>query len=326
MLAVKNALVIKFNGDFIQKSIGIDEMLDSFPNNRELTIAAMIQQSTSVHLTVMGEDAEEIRIAEFPQGRVRLIEIPRSAAPAVKEIPEARVAGILCLLKATPGECRSIRVLACDSLSEQLYAEHRVSPSWNVAILVSLRFATLKPAQLAPFAYRLKQRLAQNKSNLRFTLEEPPGPAPRMAEDAGLEYEQLIEEIPLLAEDLGHILFAPLESKSSRCDESAYRCEARGAYASGYLHAKGFFVLKGSRGHLAASRNPAAALQEELERKGILRREGHSVHFLESHLFPNAALAATAVLGRSSTGFFEWRHPDGLTLGEALRSELTGLT
>lgn len=94
---------------------------------------------------------------------------------------------------------------------------------------------------------------------------------------------------------------------------------ARGANARAVRSAEGMLVLKGSE--VAASTVPSMpeaqrAARRRLVKDGIIIKDRKSWRFTRDHLFPNASLAASVVMGRAANGRKEWRDESGRTLAE----------
>ena len=283
----------------------------------------MSQKEQAMHVT-KPDSLKDIRVAENCAGSTRIIEVERDQAAYAALIPETHSSGVLCLLSEDKELSSTVRVVACESLSEQMSAEHKTSHGWNRALLVNKRFSALSRDEVSALTYQLKRLVAENNDEGHFSIPGGIGPEPHRIGEIQSTVDTLARETAILTRELGFNLFA-LSPSPNGLSSDIYLCESMEAYARGKLAKNGFMVLKGAKGRLGAEESLAVQLQRELQSSGVLRVESSTVYFERDHVFTNHALAATAVLGRSSTGFFEWKHPDGLTLGETLRESLARL-
>ena len=283
----------------------------------------MSEKEKAMHVT-QPENLKGIRIAENCNGSTRIIEIPRELTTVAALIPEAHSSGALCLLSEDAELSSTVRVVACESLCEQLNAEYKTSHGWTRALLINKRFTFLTRDEVFALTYLLKRRVVENTAAGRFSIPGGIGPEPQSTDELRSVAEPLAKETAALTQEMGFDLFA-LTTSQKGLSSDIYLCESMEAYARGKPAKNGFIVLKGAKGRLGERETLAVQLQNELQSKGVLRVDGRSIYFERDHVFTNHALAATAVLGRSSTGFFEWKHPDGLTLGETLRESLARL-
>lgn len=283
----------------------------------------MSEKKHNMHVTVL-DTLAALKVAESNVSSARIFEIPRQLSPSCVHIPETHASGVLCLLSGTSGELQTVRVIASESLCEQLNAEYGASHGWHTALLIHKRFAFLNTDTVYALVYQLKRRVAANSTADHFEIPGGIGPEPQVPEEARSAAELLADEAAALVRELGYNLFAPNPGGKDLQSE-IYLCESTEVYAQGKPVKGGFMVFRGAKGRLGTAESLAVALQKELQSSGVLRSEGASIFFEKDHTFTNHALAATAVLGRSSTGFFEWKHPDGLTFGETLRESLARL-
>lgn len=94
----------------------------------------------------------------------------------------------------------------------------------------------------------------------------------------------------------------------------------------GEYTAKGFVVLKGSRGRLenVASIQGKAneRFREKLLEEGILAANGGGVVLTRDYLFSSPSMAAVALQGRSANGWMGWKDTKGRTLDKVKRQSI----
>lgn len=125
---------------------------------------------------------------------------------------------------------------------------------------------------------------------------------------------------------LGYPLFSELigsaDPNATQRDE-VFFCKGSGADGRGLYTQEGFVVLKGSSGRLKCVPSVVGTADERFRQSliesGIVRQSGDRVIFEKDHLFRSPSKAATALMGRTSNGWLDWRTGDGQTLDAVKR-------
>jgi 5-methylcytosine-specific restriction protein B len=98
--------------------------------------------------------------------------------------------------------------------------------------------------------------------------------------------------------------------------------KAQDADATGILTEKGFVVQKGALARKEIVPSAATTITPRRERlltEGILEEHNGQLQFTQDYTFDSPSGASAAVLGRTSNGWIDWKHPDGRTLSELKR-------
>lgn len=101
--------------------------------------------------------------------------------------------------------------------------------------------------------------------------------------------------------------------------DSRYRIKSKGIKAYGYPTEHGFVVTEGSQ----ATKNEFPSAQQhvinkrkELIKLGVLQQKGDVYEFTRDYQFQTPSSASCVVLGRSSSGWVEWKDENGKPLNE----------
>lgn len=86
-------------------------------------------------------------------------------------------------------------------------------------------------------------------------------------------------------------------------------------------------MLKDSVGRLANVPSIVGTADERFRKKlidgGVMRADGETVVFEKDHLFGSPTMAAVALTGTNTNGWFYWRNKEGETL-DALKRQSVG--
>jgi hypothetical protein len=141
-----------------------------------------------------------------------------------------------------------------------------------------------------------------------------------IAESDRAEMEELLENIKLLVNTLGHKVFEekrePVTKKAIQQDIFFIKA-TRGADAQGKPTSDGFVVFKGSKASLTTvpSITPSfLKLRQSLIDKKIMRQNRESLEFSEDYIFSSPSTAAVMVMGRNANGLEEWKLANGKIL------------
>ncbi len=104
--------------------------------------------------------------------------------------------------------------------------------------------------------------------------------------------------------------------------ETQFLLKGKDAEAVGTLTEGGFVVKAGAiarKEMLPSTTDSVTRVRERLLAEGILEEHSGQLRFTEDHVFDSPSGAAAALLGRTSNGWVEWKHPDGRSLSEVKR-------
>lgn len=101
-----------------------------------------------------------------------------------------------------------------------------------------------------------------------------------------------------------------------------YHLSGLDADAAGMFTDDGFIVQRGSLARQETVPSLAASTtknRQKLIDEGVLEEHQGQLRFTQDHLFRSPSGASSAVLGRPSNGWLEWKHADGRSLSEVMR-------
>jgi predicted GIY-YIG superfamily endonuclease len=286
----------------------------------------MTPTAKTIQIFLPGGDPRGLRVAEITTGIVQVIEVPRSRLDEFARLPESGQVGVYFLFGSdylgTPDEEDGLNVYIGQTgdLRKRLSEHDSKKPYWHRAlVLVSLKNSLTQTHALFLEWHCLK--LATEAGRYRVENgnagSKPHTPAPLEADCL-----EIFETGSILLSTLGFPVFEPLSPGAGKAEEVFY-CTAAGAEGRGLLTDDGFVVLKGSVGRRAnvpsIQGTSVERYRANLIEAGIVREEGERVVFEKDHLFGSPSMAASALLGRSSNGWADWKAKDGRTLSEVKR-------
>jgi hypothetical protein len=270
-----------------------------------------------VHISVNTLPLKRVRIAESDHPLLRVIEVDRSSATVCADIPELKTSGLYLLLtEATPaGEILTIGTT--EALSTLFHTWAQAPIPWSTALLITGRFGALSLPQLAALQGRLLDTLNCASSLQDVALSRAP---PAMDAGAQSICDAAYTGVKQLIEVLGHSLFSSANDLSPVVD-ALYHCIAGSVIGKARRCGPEFIVLKDSVGQRTspADLSSVSALQRALIETGIVQVRGESLIFLKDHAFTSPAHAASALLGRSTSGFLDWKSAEGRALAQIER-------
>jgi predicted GIY-YIG superfamily endonuclease len=281
----------------------------------------MTPTAKTIQIFLPGGDPRGLRVAEITTRIVQVIEVPRSRLDEFARLTESSQVGVYFLFgSGTEGDDPQVYIGQTGDLRARLSSHDSKKPFWQRALVLVSRTNSLTQTH-ALFLEWHCLKLATEAGRYRVENgnagSKPHTPAPLEADCL-----EIFETGSILLSTLGFPVFEPLSPGAGKAEEVFY-CTAAGAEGRGLLTDDGFVVLKGSVGRRAnvpsIQGTSVERYRANLIEAGIVREEGERVVFEKDHLFGSPSMAASALLGRSSNGWADWKAKDGRTLSEVKR-------
>jgi predicted GIY-YIG superfamily endonuclease len=275
----------------------------------------------TIQIFLPGGDPRGLRVAEITTRIVQVIEVPRSRLDEFARLTESGQVGVYFLFgSGTEGDDPQVYIGQTGDLRTRLASHDSKKQFWQRALVLVSRTNSLTQTH-ALFLEWHCLKLATEAGRYRVENgnagSKPHTPAPLEADCL-----EIFETGSILLSTLGFPVFEPLSPGAGKAEEVFY-CTAAGAEGRGILTDDGFVVLKGSVGRRAnvpsIQGTSVERYRANLIEAGIVREEGERVVFEKDHLFGSPSMAASALLGRSSNGWADWKAKDGRTLSEVKR-------
>ena len=288
----------------------------------------MLSPNHPLTLTHLTADPQGLRVAESTGPLLRVVEVPRASVANALALPELHQPGLLCLLAPETGEGAYVRRMTrALNLTAALDEAWLQDPRWRTALLVTGRFGAIPATELANREYWLRLALDYPDTALQqggvYGRSEP-----AIWPELPVEGAQWAESAKRLIHALGHALRpAPAADRpvAGEPDPDLLTLTLGAEHAHGRVDGERFVLLQGSAGRRApASQRAVRELQDLLIAEGVLTLQNEHFYLTENHDCDSAGQAASLVLGRSSTGFFEWKRPNGETLAQQQRLPARG--
>ena len=277
----------------------------------------------TIQIYLPGGDPRGIRVAELTTRIVQVIEVPRSLLPTFLAMPESTQVAVYFLVgESDDGTERRVYVGQSGDLPTRLKDHNKAKPFWQRALVMVSRTHSLTQTHALFLEWHSLQAI---RAAGRFTDENGNGGSrPHTPPPMEADCLEMFDTGRTLLATLGFSLFDPVASagEAGQAPE-VFVCEASGAKGRGQYTEEGFVVLQGSVGRLQSVPSIQGtsddSFRQRLLEQGVMRAEGDTVVFQSDHLFRSPSMAAVALLGRTASGWLEWKTPEGRTLDEVKR-------
>jgi hypothetical protein len=253
---------------------------------------------------------------------------PRALYPTVKARDEFHQPGVYLLLGAsTEGNGEMIYVGEGDPVRHRFDDHYAKKDFWTRGVFVVAGPGQLNKAHVQYLEARLVARAAETKRTILDNANVPAPPSLSEADRANMDV--FLENILGILPVLGIHAFEKGISTTSRRLGAELTCKSRAVTATGYESSQGFLVKQGSQAALAEVQSlidhasSVSVLRTELQRNGVLVRQGASLKFTQDFTFTSPSLAAAVVLGRTANGRIEWKDGLGQTLKKIQEKQTT---
>lgn len=243
--------------------------------------------------------------------------IPRSNLSVLNERQDLQTPAFYILLgedestkpKAYIGETENFRERVKDHDSKKSF--------WQKALLFIAKDPGLTKADVQYLEFRA---IADAKASNSFVLNENKQmpKSPNLPEYRKDDMDGFFEDVKFLTSFIGCNIFEIAKPK----EEHLFYTKGRGCNASGFYHANGFTVLKGSI--IEKSSVPSFTWTEKREKllKDYTVPNGDKLVLESDKTFSSPSTAADFCIGSSNNGWLVWKDKDGNTLDSVYRMQL----
>lgn len=282
----------------------------------------MTPTAKTLQIFLPSGDPRGIRIAEITTRIVQVIEVPRSLLPEFLKMPESGQVAVYFLFGEGEDDAGAkVYIGQTGDLRARLIKHNKDKEFWERALVLVSRTNSLTQTHALFLEWyclqgtRKAARYADENGNAG---SKPYTPAPLEA-----DCYEIYETGQTLLATLGYPIFDSVAKPApgTNQDEIFY-CTTAGVEGRGLYTEEGFVVLEGSVGRRSMSPTllpSTIALRSKLLDMGVVREVDETVKFQRNHLFNSPSSAATALLGRATNGWMEWKDKDGRTLDELKR-------
>jgi hypothetical protein len=285
----------------------------------------------TIQIFLPGGDPRGIRIAEITTRIVQVIEVPRSLLQDFLKMDESDQVSLYFLFgDAGDGSEPRVYIGQTGDLRARLVSHNQKKDFWERALVLISRTNSLTQTHGLYLEWHSLQaarkagRYADENGNAG---TKPHTPAPLQA-----DCHEIFETGRTLLATLGYPVFDPVAgplggSKTAAKDaEEVFFLKASGTDARGLYTPEGFVVLKGSTGRRAnvpsIAETGEGRFRKKLVETGVMVETGDQVVFPKDHLFGSPSMAGTALTGRTTNGWKEWKNATGVTLDKLKRTNV----
>lgn len=277
----------------------------------------------TIQIFLPGGEPQGIRVAELTTRIVQVLDVPRSLLADFLAMPESRQVAVYFLVGKADDDSESrVYVGQTGDLSARLIAHNREKEFWQRALILISKTNSLTQTHALFLEWHSLQAI---RKAARYSDENSNGGTrPHTLAPMQADCLEIFETGQILLSTLGFPLFESvvMPADASNKDDSFF-CTASGADGRGQYTPEGFVVLKGSVGR----RDNVPSIQNTNEERfrtrllndGVMRVDGQTVVFEKDYLFNSPSMAALALLGRTSNGWYDWKTSDGRTLDAVKR-------
>ncbi len=280
----------------------------------------------TIQIFLPGGDPRGIRIAEITTRIVQVIEVPRSLLQDFLKMDESDQVALYFLFgDAGDGTEPKVYIGQTGDLRARLVSHNQKKDFWERALVLISRTNSLTQTHglflewYALQAARKAGRYADENGNGG---TKPHTPPPLQADCL-----EIFDTGRTLLATLGYPVFDPVGTPSTSAQaEEVFYLKASGADARGLYTPEGFVVLKGSIGRRAnvpsIAETGEGRFRKKLVEAGVMVENGEQVMFPKDHLFGSPSMAGTALTGRTTNGWREWKNAEGVTLDKLKRADV----
>ncbi|PZR18334.1 MAG: DUF4357 domain-containing protein [Archangium gephyra] len=282
----------------------------------------MNASAKTIQIFLPGGDPHGIRIAEVTTRIVQVIEVPRSLLTEFLKMPESQQVALYFLVgQGSDGLSAGLYVGQTGDLRTRLGSHNAKKEFWERALVLISRTNSLTQTHALFLEWHCLQEAAKAQ---RYSNENGnSGSRPHTAAPLEADCLEIFETGKMLLATLGHPLFDAVRSAAASTDDQ-FVLTVTGIAGRGLYTPEGFVVLKGSRGkkdNVVSFSDANRRFRARLVETGVMKEVGDTVVFTRDHLFGSPSMAATALLGRTSNGWTEWKTEAGVTLHDAKRAD-----
>ena len=285
----------------------------------------------TIQIFLPGGDPRGIRIAEITTRIVQVIEVPRSLLQDFLKMDESDQVSLYFLFgDAGDGSEPRVYIGQTGDLRARLVSHNQKKDFWERALVLISRTNSLTQTHGLYLEWHSLQaarkagRYADENGNAG---TKPHTPAPLQA-----DCHEIFETGRTLLATLGYPVFDPVagplggSKTAAKGDEDVFFLKASGTDARGLYTPEGFVVLKGSTGRRAnvpsIAETGEGRFRKKLVETGVMVEKGEQVVFPKDHLFGSPSMAGTALTGRTTNGWKEWKNAAGVTLDKLKRTNV----
>lgn len=258
-----------------------------------------------------------IRIAEFTMSILKIFDVPRNKLNTFFAYPESSQVGLYFLIgEDDENDEKIVYIGQSEDIKSRINNDHNKKEFWNRVIVVTSSSKNLTKTHALYLEFLA---ISETKAAERYQLKNGnAGSSPYAPEPLKADCHILFDSITTLLSTLGYLIFKPLVAKITE-DEMLFYCTRNKVNAKGILTDEGFVVLKDSIGKKDIVYLRVEIARNKLLANGSIIIEDEQLRFVKDTLFKTPSGASSALLGRSSNGWVDWKNESGVTLDEAKR-------
>lgn len=280
----------------------------------------------TIQIFLPGGDPRGIRIAEITTRIVQVIEVPRSLLQDFLKMPESDQVALYFLFgEAEDGADPKVYIGQTGDLRARLIKHNKEKEFWERALVLISRTNSLTQTHALFLEWHCLQ--ATRKAGRYVDENGNSGSKPHTPPPLQADCLEIFDTGRTLLATLGYPVFDPVGTPvASANSEEVYYLKASGADARGLYTPEGFVVLKGSIGRRAnvpsIAETGEGRFRKKLVETGVMVENGEQVVFPKDHLFGSPSMAGTALTGRTTNGWREWKNAEGVTLDKLKRANV----
>ena len=276
----------------------------------------------SVRIFVPSGEPEGPRVIEKSNWTGQGLVFPRPLFKESRAREELKRTGVYVLWGSdTSGPFPRAYIGEADVLLPRLDSHAKNKDFWTHALVFTSKDQNLNKAYVKYLEARLVELAAKIKrcqlDNGNIPLE------PTLSEADRADAESYLTDMLLCLPLMGVRFFEKPKAPKRKTQDLIL--DAKGIQARAFEDASGFVVRSGSRAvkKEVPSIHPYLSQQRtELLKQGILEDAGTNLRLSQDYTFPSPSSASGVLLGRTSNGRREWKHPDGRSLKELQDSQM----
>ena len=276
----------------------------------------------SVRIFVPSGEPEGPRVIEKSNWTGQGLVFPRSLFKESRAREELNRTGVYVLWGTdTSGQLPTAYIGEADVLLPRLDSHAKNKDFWTHALVFTSKDQNLNKAHVKYLEARLVELADEIKrcelDNANIPME------PTLSEADRADAESYLTDMLLCLPLMGVGFFEKPKAPQRKTQDLVL--DAKGIQARAFEDASGFVVRSGSQAvkkEVLSIHPYLSQHRKELLKKGILEDVDTYYRLSQDYAFPSPSNASGVLLGRSSNGRREWKHPDGRSLMELQDSQI----
>lgn len=266
-----------------------------------------------------------IKVAEITSRIVKAILIPRNRLSDADKRPEAKRVGLYFLFGQNDNDAKpTVYIEEAEECYTRLKQHNREKDFWDTAVLITTSNNTFTKAHVKYLEWYCYTKC---KEIDRYKTEQTMPTKSYIPEPVEADLIDIYDTLKVLLSTLGYNIFEETRAQNKEDQtkkEDIFYCRGKGIEATGVYTDEGLVVFKGSQMVLetAPKMQTYVDLRNKLIQDNVVIKKETFYYFQSDYVFKSPSAASSAILGRPSNGWNDWKDVNGRSLDDVKRKSI----